>query len=120
MANQNGSGVDTRDGDPRTYERYERDREHYNGRDDEENPGRRTGDRGIYAQSAMSMSMKPLPQQRRQRADFDQAEPNGQVEAFQVSSSDESDDDSDSDIGYGDAERAWQRRNRGRKLRAAR
>ncbi|KIX08548.1 uncharacterized protein Z518_03204 [Rhinocladiella mackenziei CBS 650.93] len=58
---------------------------------------------------------------RRHRRDFDQAEPNGQLESFQVSSSssnstsdDDNDEDSDSDIGYDDdrAERGWERRNR--------
>lgn len=120
MMNQPGTGM-RGESDPRMYDGYERDREHYNGHD-EENLGlhyeQRTGDRRPYSQSAMSM--KPLPHQRRHRADFDQAEPDGQIEAFQVSSSDDSDDDSDSDIGYDDAERGWERRNRGRRLRATR
>ena len=99
---------------------YERDRERgYNYGHD----GLQDTNDDMYSQSAVSM--KHLPphamsskagsdrSRRRQRRDFDQAEP------FEVSSSD---DDSDSDVGYNDrddddAERGWIKRNRPGPLR---
>jgi len=101
-----GRGVGMRG---RGYAGYERDRD-------------RDHEYGRSMQSAMSMQHLPHQQQQRgrQRTDFDRGE-NGQVERFQVSSSDEEsqESDSDSDIGYDDddAERGWKRRDRARRGR---
>ncbi|KAK5214001.1 palmitoyltransferase for Vac8p [Exophiala xenobiotica] len=102
------TGVGMRGGDGGYAAGFERDRDHQ--------------EYGRSMQSAMSMHHLPHQQQQqqqqrgRQRTDFDRGE-NGQVERFQVSSSDgeSQDSDSDSDIGYDDhddAERGWKRRNR--------
>lgn len=115
------------------YLSYEQDRQydpdnhrHYHQYDDthENNPN-------LYSNSAMSM--QTLPQhdrsdatengfergRRRQRRDFDTTS-QGEVETFEVSSDEDESDDSDSDVGYTnrkDAERGWNRRNRGHRTR---
>lgn len=130
MMNQNaasqGEGVGLRGGG---YEGYEQDRERsYNYDEDENDQAPRNGDGDVYSRSAVSMRTFPSSMatagrgRRRHRKDFDRAEPNGQIESFQVSGSSDEDgyEDTDSDIGYDgtdDAERGWERRNRARKVR---